>query len=262
MYPSIIKKESVTIVIDNKPVTILSECKGQYDGIIEAIRNKDWDLVKTLSSKAEQIKTFAKGKLEVRGRQIYYDGEEVHGHITERILNFIDEGLDSEPLMNFLEKLMNNPSKNSIDQLYGFLEHGNMPIDPDGDFYAYKAVRQDWTDKHTGKHDNSIGQVLEMPRRSVDDNPQNDCSNGFHAGSIEYVKGFTNRGDKVILVKINPGDIVAVPSYDTSKMRCCRYEVVAEYTGTLTTAIYDYDDVEDSDDCCNECGKEWSECDC
>jgi hypothetical protein len=56
-----------------------------------------------------------------------------------------------------------------VTELYGFLEKGNLPITNDGHFLAYKKVRKDYKDCHSGTMDNSIGQVVEMERNQVDD---------------------------------------------------------------------------------------------
>jgi len=137
------------------------------------------------------------------------------------------EGFPIEPMVMFMDNLYQNPSKRAVDELYGFLERGNLPITPDGHFLAYKRVREDYTDCHTGKMDNSIGQVVEMERYDVDDNKDNTCSTGLHFCSKEYLSGFG--GARTVIVKINPADVVSIPSdYNQTKGRACRYEVVGE----------------------------------
>ena len=45
--------------------------------------------------------------------------------------------------------------------------------------------------------------------------------------------GSNGSGDKIVLVKINPADVVSIPDdYGFAKGRCCRYEVVADITDT------------------------------
>jgi hypothetical protein len=142
-----------------------------------------------------------------------------------------------------------------------------MPIDPDGDFYAYKAVKEDFTDKHTGKIDNSVGQVVTVRRNMVDDNPDNACSYGLHAGSFNYVRGFAQLGDNIIIVKINPKDVVSVPNHNTTKLRCCRYEVTELCEGLLPQTTYSTEcdcvsSNEEEENLCEECGFLEDECEC
>jgi len=262
--PYILNPEaSVTLILDGKQVTILKDSEV-FQAVILAVKEERWDDVRSLSDKITAIKNFVKGDLEVRGNAVFYKGEAVHGHVINRILEFIKDGFDVDPLLNFLEKIMQNPSFRCIEELFTFLDHKNMPIDPDGDFYAYKAVTSNWMDKHTRTISNHIGAVVEMPRCRVDDNSTVGCSKGLHAGSISYVKSFANYGDKIVLVKINPADVVSVPNEDTTKLRCCKYVVISEMQDILPSSSYscscddddsNYDDDYDDgrDDICPEC---------
>jgi hypothetical protein len=109
-----------------------------------------------------------------------------------------------------------------------------MPITPNGNFLAYKSVKSDWTDHHTGTFNNSIGNTLEMVRNDVCDDANVGCSSGFHAGSLEYASSFGNRNSHLLIVEINPSDVVSVPKdSDCQKLRTCKYKVIAEYTQKL-----------------------------
>jgi hypothetical protein len=97
-----------------------------------------------------------------------------------------------------------------------------------------------------------------MPRFGVDDNCSVGCSNGLHVGAIDYVKSYGGPGDKVVVCKVNPADVVSVPlDSEHQKVRCCRYEVVAEYNGDLLPAVVDeYDEeLDDYDD--DEMAQQW-----
>jgi hypothetical protein len=141
------------------------------------------------------------------------------------------EGLPHEPLLNFFKNLMDNPSKRAVDELYDFLEAGELPITEDGHFLAFKNVRSNYRDIHSGNFDNSVGKVCEMPRNGVDEDKERTCSYGLHFCSIKYLPHFSDgENGKTMIVKINPRDVVAIPAdYNNTKGRTCRYEVVAEY---------------------------------
>jgi hypothetical protein len=107
------------------------------------------------------------------------------------------------------------------------LEKNSLPITPDGHFLAYKKVRYDYKDCHSGTMDNSVGQVVEMERNSVDDDKDRTCSTGLHFCSRDYLNHFG--GERLVIVKVNPRDVVSIPSdYNGAKGRACRYEVVDE----------------------------------
>jgi hypothetical protein len=92
---------------------------------------------------------------------------------------------------------------------------------------AYKKVRHNFFDVHSGSMDNSVGKVLEMERNKVDDDKDNTCSTGLHFCSQSYLNHFG--GDRIVIVKINPRDVVSIPSdYNDAKGRTCRYEVIGE----------------------------------
>jgi hypothetical protein len=138
---------------------------------------------------------------------------------------------DPGPLFKFWEKLQKNPSFRSVQQLWPFMDHKGIAFAPDGDILAYKSVRQDYRDHHSGEFDNHPGKILTMPRNQVSDDPNVACAEGFHFGSMNFAEGF-NSGGRIIIAKINPADVVAVP-YDDSmqKMRTCRYEVIGNHNG-------------------------------
>jgi hypothetical protein len=73
-----------------------------------------------------------------------------------------------------------------------------------------------------------------MPRNKVDDNKEVGCSYGFHAGTLEYASDFASDFDKLVLVEIDPADVVSIPTdCNFQKLRTCRYKVVAEYEKPL-----------------------------
>jgi len=130
--------------------------------------------------------------------------------------------------IKFLENLMENPGYRSRNCLYNFLSHWSAPITEDGCFLAYKNVNNNYTDVHTGTFDNSIGTTVSMPRRDVNDDPNQTCSSGLHVAAPSYLPSFAP-GRRTIVCKINPRDVVAVPTdYSHAKMRVCQYEVVDE----------------------------------
>ena len=174
---------------------------------------------------------------------IYIDGEPIYGSLCRQIQSMHDEGLPLDPMVNFVRKMRENPSYRIRNQLWGFIEacqeEGGFTIAEDGDIMAYKVVSSDFKDKHTGTFDNSIGAVVEMPRSEVDDDPNNTCSSGLHFCAYSYVNSFSSIGDRLVLVKINPADVVSIPKdYGNAKARCCRYKVVSEINAPLKKTVW------------------------
>ena len=225
-YPFIIQGNNVTVVIGNKPHTI-SKTHITYNKVIDAIKAGDWDTVQSVIEPKKIVLDYGQGRVSIKGETLYWDGEEFNGTIAVRMISMLQEGFTIEPLVKFMENLLENPSKRSVDELYGFLEKNNLPITPDGHFLAYKRVREDYKDCHSGTMDNSPGRVVTMPRYKVDDNQNNTCSEGLHFCSEGYLKHFG--GARTVIVKINPRDVVSIPNdYNQTKGRTCRYEVIGE----------------------------------
>ena len=245
---------NLTLVLNNQSYQVLPD-HINYKMILEVLPTATAEELLEIVDVEKAIATFSDGLVEIKNGQVTYGGEVVHGSISKRILEFMSKGLPFQPLVNFLNNLMENPSMQSQKELYDFLEHEHLPITEDGHFLAYKAVRNDYKDKYRGTFDNSVGKVCSMQRAKVDDDRSRGCSDGLHAGALNYVAGYGSfeSGDKIVIVKINPKDVVSVPSdCNCEKLRTCRYEVVGEYQGELLKPLYsadfDQDDYEDEED--------------
>jgi hypothetical protein len=246
---------NLTLVLNNRTYQVLPD-HINYKMILERLPTADADELLDIVDVQKAVAAFSDGLVEIKNGKVLYEGEEVHGSISKRILEFMSKGLPFQPLVNFLNNLMENPSMQSQKELYDFLEHEHLPITEDGHFLAYKAVRSDFKDKYRGTFDNSVGQVVKMQRAKVDDNRSRGCSDGLHAGALNYVAGYgsVESGDRIVIVKINPRDVVSVPSdCNCEKLRTCRYEVVGEYQGELNKPLYaatftedEYEDEEDN----------------
>lgn len=228
-FPFIIQGNNITIVIGNKPHTI-AKSHITYQKVVDAIKACDWTKVADLVEPKKVVLNYGKGNVSVQGDQLFWKGKPMNNGLATRMITMLQDEFPIEPLVNFMENLMTNPSKRAVDELYGFLEKNSLPITPDGHFLAYKKVRNDYLDIHSGTMDNSPGKVVEMERNEVDDNKDRTCSSGLHFCSQEYLPSFGNSYDnRVVIVKINPRDVVSIPSdYNNAKGRACRYEVIGE----------------------------------
>lgn len=227
-YPYIIQGKNIVIVIDNEPHTI-SSTHICYERIKAAIKADDWEAVKDIIDPKKTVINYGAGNVSIQGETLFWGERELHNTLTVRMIRMYQDGFPIEPLVHFMENLMLNPSKRAVDELYGFLEKGNLPITPDGHFLAYKKVRNDYKDIHSGTMDNSVGQTVEMERNAVDDDKDRTCSTGLHFCSLDYLEHFGDRDSRTMILKINPRDVVSIPSdYHSTKGRACRYEVIDE----------------------------------
>lgn len=228
-FPYLIQGDNIVVVIGNQSHTI-SKTHITYHKVIDAIKAQDWDLVKDVIEPKKVVLNYGQGNVSIQGDTFYWKSVEMHNALTGRMIQMLSEGFPIEPMVLFMENLMANPSKRAVTELYGFLEKNTLPITPDGCFLAYKKVRDDYKDIYSGTMDNSVGQTLEMERNAVDDDKDRTCSSGLHFCSKDYLPCFgTGEGNRVVILKINPADVVSIPSdYNNAKGRACKYEVIDE----------------------------------
>lgn len=157
---------------------------------------------------------------------LYWHGIKQESGIARRIVSDIEIGKFDNRYVEFMRKLMLNPSYKSVEMLYDFLEHNKFEILENGNILAYKGLKRtengprDW---FTGLVPNWANTTVTMPRNMVEDDPTKACSQGLHIASKEYARDYGN----VVEVSVDPADIVSVPyNYNNKKCRCCRYEVL------------------------------------
>lgn len=239
--------------------------------LIKALKDKNYDAIPMLVSNSKKIETYSKGKFVVQNGQIMLNGVAAPVALSKKILAFLDEGLPYEPLIKFAENLQRNPSFRAVNELFQFLEKNDHPITEDGCFIAYKKVRDDFKDVHTGTFDNSPGTTVTMSRNQVNEDSAQTCSSGLHVANWGYASQFY-AGGVMLEVVVNPADVVSVPAdYNQSKMRVCKYMVLGvvdqEHSSDLSLRVIndssseqDYheepeEDEEVEETYCEDCGE-------
>jgi len=228
---------TICMVIDGRHYTV-AVSNPSYQEIREVIDTKPMDEPKLLllMNITERISSLCEGKVRVdldEGKVWYNDTEFKDDAFCERILRLMSEGQDVQYLVNFLNRLGQNPESRAIMETFKFLQHEGLPITPDGCFLAYKGVRNDYYDKWTGKILNRPdGRRIEEDRELMCSDPNQACAKGLHCGSIKYGREWGS-GGHCILVKVDPKDVVCVPNHDCRKMRVCGYWVIRDFDSAL-----------------------------
>jgi len=242
--------------------------------LIDAIKNKKLDEIPKLVSVAKRVEEFGQGNFTIVNGKLFIKGMEVPEVLSRKVISFLNEGLPVEPLIKFADNLLKNPSYRSVNELFQFLEKNDHPLTDNGCFIAYKKVREDFKDVHSGKFDNSPGKVVEIPRNQVDEDSNRTCSHGLHVANWDYANNFYS-GGVMLEVEVNPADVVAIPTdYDQAKMRVCRYVVLGVvdqehssdtvYRSTKQPSSCPVNEVDDTgvcDDCGNTCDASYDLCD-
>lgn len=247
-YRFVHTKDGITVVAGDKSMWV-PRTSVQYARVLNLLKEAtDDDALEQAARKLIEagdieriLQQYGNGHLKLAddGESLTYGNETLAPSLTARVLTCIRTGVPFVDLANFIDRLYQNPSRRARQELYAFLEYSHLPITPTGCFMAYKAIRNDWTDKHTGTFSNRVGECLQMSRRAVDDDATRGCSYGFHVGTLEYVTSFacgygTLGGDRIVVVECDPADVVSVPlDCSCQKVRTCKYRVVALYDGPL-----------------------------
>jgi hypothetical protein len=245
--PYLLTTSNVTFVA-NGQTYLVSRQAPQFDSILDELANPQHtaesliQLADASRKVAQEIETaiaasgeqnvpyLAKGVVKVSREGVTFNGDFIHSVLADRMVEILERGLPLAPWVKFAENLFMNPAEHAREELYLWLESSDLPITEDGHFLAYKVVTSSFKDKHTRTFDNRPGQIVELASRDeVDPVRDRTCSRGLHFCSKSYVGQFISGDDKVVLVKVNPADVVSIPSdYGNAKGRTWRYEVVDE----------------------------------
>lgn len=241
--PFIFFGNSVQVFPPGLPPLSADSSHKHWDKIVDSIiRGNIQNVIDIINSTNQIINVANNYGFEFRGDHVVYKGRKLSNYMSKRLIEMHEAGLDLTHYQLFIENLFKNPSRTAVEEFFEFMERANLPITNDGCFLAYKAVDQNFKDYHTGTFDNSPGTKHSMPRNQVDDDRSQHCSTGFHAAAYKYAKNFLRPGGRMVCVKINPADVVSVPSdHDCQKIRVCAYEVLYEIEGaadTLTGEIF------------------------
>ena len=238
------EQSSVTVFIGSEQF-LATKHHPSFDAIVKAVStgSKTEDEIRGLFDVSIPVaKKFAhlSERVSVNNGRIFFDMMPVDNSIAQAILRFHAEGNDNfQPLVNFMEKVEINPNPHSREHLFRWLDKHNFGIARDGDIIAYKGVKNGDFSVNAGKGvvngelvnghlANKPGTIIEMPRDEVTFDPSKGCSQGLHVGNWSYANSF---GPVVLSVKVNPRDVVSVPTDSSDqKMRVCRYKVIARVT--------------------------------
>lgn len=242
--------DTINIHLDGEFYSVRKD-HPKYTEITQALAEEDWEALPELISAAKAVERASEGLFRVEeGRVICRDFHgntfEVPSVLDEEILKYQRMGLDFGRLVLFAQRLQENPSYRAVNQLFDWVKRAGLTITPEGKLLGYRSVmrvtdhnkhsvaenvrdKADYVDWRTKSFDNSIGEVVSMPRNQVDENPKHSCHPGLHVASHNYAHGFgsLHGEDRVILfVEVCPSDVVAVPENEHDKMRVCKFKVL------------------------------------
>lgn len=170
---------------------------------------------------------------------VYFDDVRVHNTVTERILDFMEQGrTDLSPLARFMENVNDNPNEKCRETLFEWLEANKLALDDDGHVICFKGVSSNYTPSRRGPGivdgvdlgDNALieykpGSIVSIERSKCNEGAAH-CGVGLHVANEKFARNFN--GQRVIEVRVNPRDVVSVRLDGRDKIRCCRLRVVGD----------------------------------
>lgn len=246
--PFLFSQGNLTVVLNGQSKSVPSS-HPNFKLIREALKNDDAkaliDLI--VGPPVEPPKpvpvpvNMVKDRVKIVDGKAYFDDEFVDcPGLDEYIQNLVKLDLPFDGLIKFIGRLYLSVRFRVRNQLFLFANKVGLIIDSQGYLLAYKAVTEDYKDKWTQKIDNRPGQSPCMDPGKVCDDPNRACGPGLHAGGLGYVHGYGHGSDRIIIVRVDPADVVSIP-YDSGcqKLRTCGYYVVGDYNGELQRPVYE-----------------------
>lgn len=241
MIPHLKTSTGLTVTLSNGTPLQVTNDHRNFEALYDIVLNESpssamddciQELVKPLKTFQKRFQVY-EGTFEITdyGELICkIDGYDYHLDTTlmDNILRLHKENGDIEPLLKFVVKLSRNPRKEVANELWSFISACGLSLTEEGNFLAYKNVRENFMSIHDGKTDNSPGTVLTMPRQQVEHNPHRTCSAGLHFAAWGYLSSYSV-GGKTVILSVSPEDVVSIPSdYNSMKGRACKYKVLRE----------------------------------
>lgn len=266
--------EAITVFVPGRPAKTVFSNQPNYEEIVRLAKARDeslFDLISPEKMIAQKFEDLSE-RVSVANGRLYFDRDEVDNSLSQHVLRLLNEGGDFKPWVLFMEKLDENPQKESKEMLYEFLHanEGGFTLTPNGDVVAYKGVQNKDGEFHslnrgsayveeggqmtlvTGTIPYRIGTVVEMPRSEVAFDPNNPCSTGLHVATWQFAQSF-GRSGVILEVHVHPRDIVSVPK-DASgeKVRVCRLYVKGvtekKHDTAVTNSSFEWSETEGEDD--------------
>lgn len=222
--------------IDTGKSYVIRPNEERYSAVKEMVHNQNWrELESFLNPEKKFEKTEIGTMVTYEAGVLHYNGKPLHEAAYTAIFNHLSGIIPLSNVLNYIANIMECDNYTMLNELHLFLSSNEeLPITEDGAFLAYRVVQNDYYSKHPNpdgtRNRNCVGDVVDMDRKYVNPDRRETCDSGLHFCSLSYVPKYgCNNDDRVMIVKIYPQDVVAIPyDYNNSKGRCCKYEVIGE----------------------------------
>lgn len=214
---------------------------------------------------------YLSSSLSIRDGHIFFGDQRLEETLANHMMSLLDEqnAPKDEKMwrsyVKFLDNLHQNANEDIRKQLFRWMEYENKAgngfgITEDGCLVGYKGCGGTLLEpmskftgfaivdgvEYNGHIPNKVGSVVQMPRSTVQNDPSIGCSVGLHVGTRDYAVQWA---PVLLLVKVNPRDVVSVPyECDSQKMRVCEYTVLKVTDASEEHKMYHGEEISNDDD--------------
>lgn len=215
--------QRLTVLFDDNSTYTWVEGEPCYQEAMDLALKSDWGKLKVLANITKEI---LEGNYDIKSGTV--KGYTVENSLTKLIKALEAKGVCHENIQHlkpFLQNVVDNPYIDAAEELADFVFNLDTVITEDGCFLAYKFVNSNLTSVHDGK-------TLHLPNtwveeKNFDTDRTNVCSKGLHFCAYDYLNCYGDGNGVIICVKVNPKDVVAIPTdYHFMKGRTCKYYVM------------------------------------
>ena len=241
--------ESITVYLNDGNIAVWESTHPDFNKVVKASTDANWIQIQALHNINKAI---LQNEVHVSDSVVIKnESGELELDSSNKLVQFIQllkqKGVidtEIEHIRQFLINMFENPYIDAVTEIYDYCTALDFEITEDGCFLAYKNVNEDLGSIYNnGKTKHIIGEYTEETSFNTDRNVH--CSRGLHFCSKGYLTKYS--GDTTIIVKVNPADVVAIPTdYNFEKGRCCKYFTVGILEKGKTISETNIEDMTDN----------------
>ena len=156
---------SLLITLNNGEVLAVPGTHVRFSDVVDYLLETEDDLnedyirdLTDIVGQAGTALTSLSDRVKVSGNTLLYDGDPIDSSLSRHILRLVSEGdaVGWKSLVNFLEKVQQNPVEHSRENLYSWIADRDFTLLPNGDLILYKGVSVDdegrfWSINYRGR---------------------------------------------------------------------------------------------------------------
>lgn len=132
----------------DEPATV-----AEYNEVEEAwLREQSGNALVATANKMQRLSE----RVTFDGEDIYFDADKLNNTLSRHLVQVIKAGDDPTSLVNFMEKLADNPSMLSRIHVYKWLDAYDFTLTNDGDIIGYKSVHGPENRSINGNNENTV----------------------------------------------------------------------------------------------------------